>query len=71
MGRYICGPSILRFEGRQAIVPGELFEEGLALAHEALLLKAGAIRLADETPATPSASTDVRPSRRSMKREKE
>lgn len=70
MGRYICGPSILRFEGRQAVVPGELFEEGLTPAHEAVLLKAGAIRLV-ETPPAPPAPADVRPSRRSTKKEKE
>lgn len=71
MGRYICGPSRLRFEGRQAIVPGELFEEGLTPEHEALLLKAGAIRLAPEDPPAPSAPAGVRPSRRSPKKETE
>lgn len=65
MGRYICGPSILRREGRQAIVPGEVFEEGFSPAEEALLLKAGAITFAPE-PLTPPASASPRPSRRSV-----
>lgn len=72
MGRYICGPSILRLEGRQALVPGEVFDENFPPSQEATLIAAGAIRPVPPEP-VPSrvASADVRPSRRSTKKETE
>lgn len=71
MGRYICGPSILRFPGRQAVVPGELFEEGLTPEQEHSLVASGAIRVAQEDPPAPPAPPVARPSRRSTQKEKE
>lgn len=59
MGKYIAGPSVLRFPGRPAIVPGQVFEhefdevdyETLALASGAIALQPGETSLADQRAA--------------------
>lgn len=46
MGKYVAGPSLLRFPGRSAIIPGQAFEHVFDEAeHETMALSSGAIAL--------------------------
>jgi hypothetical protein len=70
MGKYICGPSLLRLPGRPAaIVPTEPFEFAYDPAHEAMALASGAITLqpgeqsmADQIAAREAAERAAQPS---------
>lgn len=67
MGKYIAGPSVLRFPGRPAVLPGEWFEyaydevphETLALASGAIALQPGETSLADQARAAQLAADEA------------
>lgn len=62
MAKYVCGPSVLRLDGKgdAPIQPGETFDVELSLEQEALLLAAGAITIAEPVEQA-SAETTSRP----------
>lgn len=68
MSKYIAGPSVLRFPGKPAVLPGQPFEhtfetapeEALALASGSVALQPGETSLADQIVARLTAEADER-----------